>query len=531
MAYIEKWWNNPCLQHLPEKIFKNLSVKDLGNCRRVSKSWYNSIFLLTLESKNIINFIRPLYQIDQIVDHEHWINPLEILSKSKNPDSLKVLINFLKIMIRTKFHHTKTKKSHGIWEPRVKLERINDANNETVFHMACREDHKMAMLLLDRMSSFMFVIQDKNGYTPLHYAIKSKNIETAEALLAHRSLPRNSINIFNKSGNTPFHAAFAKDAAKEFGHLFFKYREKLDIKFDMVNEYNVTPLHNAMANGFQEVVRLFLHDISGGYKMDFNQRENMNGYTVLHEAIIYGTTFETVQTLRAVFESGLAPTINFNMQDSDGNTILTWACKMQKFRIVRLILDYAFYLACHNIKLNCYTALHEAIIHGTTIEAVQTLKTVFKSGLALTINFNTQDCLGNTILHWACKKQKFEIVHLILEHAISHKIKLSVPNKAFETPLRIACIKGDLTIVRSLLDFGQDHDIDVNFGEGAEFSDGPLNCLYLGLEQKTNVEVLKLLVEFEASKISENPCKKAKVETDDDNWDDLAYDDEEEDNE
>jgi len=71
------------------------------------------------------------------------------------------------------------------------------------------------------------------------------------------------------------------------------------------------------------------------------------------------------------------------------------------------------------------------------------------------VDVNLKDTYGTTALHTACEKQNKNIVSWLL----AKDVIVDAQNKALQTPLYHACIRGNLAIAEMLLNRGADKDI------------------------------------------------------------------------
>ncbi|KJE95481.1 hypothetical protein CAOG_05930 [Capsaspora owczarzaki ATCC 30864] len=67
------------------------------------------------------------------------------------------------------------------------------------------------------------------------------------------------------------------------------------------------------------------------------------------------------------------------------------------------------------------------------------------------LDFNAQDGIGNTALHYAAQCGSLDIAQLLVDHA---GIKLDVQNRQWQTPLFVAASHGEAEIVQLLIEAG-----------------------------------------------------------------------------
>lgn len=176
---------------------------------------------------------------------------------------------------------------------------------------------------------------------------------------------------------------------------------------------------------------------------------------------------------------------NPNIKNANGDTPLMLACKMGKENFIKLFIKFN---ANIDEKNNFgETSLHMALLNGN-IDIIKVLvneKTnlslltdsnrsishyAVKSGKISVLKFimektnssvNETDGLGNTLLHYACQINNFEIV----EYLMSLGASVHIRNKQGETPLFIAVRYSTLNIIDYLIQEGAIADIKNLFDE------------------------------------------------------------------
>ncbi|KAL7303231.1 hypothetical protein TKK_0004432 [Trichogramma kaykai] len=134
------------------------------------------------------------------------------------------------------------------------------ANNKrsTALHMICERDqiYDFAKILFDLCDEFRQPIeinmQDQEGNTPLHIALKNGNENLAEFLLRNKADP----NSTNEDGSIPLHN-IRKSRLME---IFFKINKELDqpVQVDALDKFDKTPLMWALDIGHKDLVKILL---------------------------------------------------------------------------------------------------------------------------------------------------------------------------------------------------------------------------------------------------------------------------------
>jgi len=211
-------------------------------------------------------------------------------------------------------------------------------------------------------------------------------------------------------------------------------------------------------------------------KLDPNLKDESNE-SLLH----YTVKFNSLEFARLL----LMHNANINIKNNNGDTPLMIACKMGKENFIKLFIKFN---ASFNEKNNYgETALHMALLNGN-IDIIRLLvnekgdlifltdsnKSIahyaVRSGKINVVKYvveksnssvNEVDGLGNTLLHYACQVNNFEIVDYLLKLGAS----LHIRNKQGETPLFFAARYSTLNIVDYLIQEGAIADVSNMFDE------------------------------------------------------------------
>ncbi len=211
-------------------------------------------------------------------------------------------------------------------------------------------------------------------------------------------------------------------------------------------------------------------------KIDPNLKDQDNE-SLLH----YAVKFNSIEFARLLLMHNANP----DVKNNNGDTPLMLSCKMGKENFIKLFIKFN---ANINEKNNFgETALHMALLNGN-IDIIKLLineKTnllqltesnrsmahyAVKSGKIAILKYviertnssvNEVDGLGNTLLHYACQINNFDIV----EFLVSLGACLHIKNKQGETPLFFAVRYSTLNVVDYLIQEGAIADLKNMFDE------------------------------------------------------------------
>ncbi|KAL3932538.1 MAG: hypothetical protein SGBAC_010805 [Bacillariaceae sp.] len=191
-----------------------------------------------------------------------------------------------------------------------------DVTKRTPLHSACirSDSSEIARLLLDAVADIE--AKTRGGWTALHLACKTRNLEVIQLLLKRKA----NIEAKNSIGETALHLA-ASIGCVELALLLIK--AKADIQVNTNN--GSSPLHYACSNGHLKTAQLL---IQHGAQLEAMDRRKQ---TPLHMAARRGS-FEMVQLL-------LDKGANIEATSYAGDTPLHVACVMGHLEVVILLID------------------------------------------------------------------------------------------------------------------------------------------------------------------------------------------------
>ena len=397
----------------------------------------------------------------------YGVSPLHVACKKGNPSLVRTLIH--------DYHAD-----------------LNDEDSygKTPFTLALKNERDEVMLVL--ISEFGYDptnIKGDDGVLPLHVACKKGNLSLVKTLIHDYHADLNDEDSY---GKTPFSLALENERDEvmlvlisEFGY------DPTNVK----DRYDVSPLHAACKKGNLSLVRTLIHD----YHADLND-EDSYGKTPFTLAL-KNERDEVMLVL--ISEFGYDPT---NIKGDDGVLPLHVACKKGNLSLVKtLIRDY-------------HADLNDKDIFGDTpiTLAIENEKNEVMPVLISEFATNIRCGLGVS-LHVACKKGNLSLVwtlihdyHADINHEDSYRktpFTLALENERDEvmlilisefgydptnikdgngvSPLHVACKKGNLSLVRTLI---HDYHADLNDEGKIPFT--------LALKNERDEVMLVLISEF-----------------------------------
>ena len=353
-----------------------------------------------------------------------------------------------------------------------------DKNDDTILHLACRrsnEDVLQYILQTQDNCKEGFLIQNVNKFTPLHLLAASRIVSPQNLALIKCDNP----NLQDKSGNTVLHLACHYRYCELAEHLITSCKCDPNI----VNDKGELPLHIAVAQSEMKIIE----HLAKLNPENVNKCTN-NGDSPLHIACQNGTSLELVKLI--------ATSDNTNIQNSDGNSPLHIACSGKDLNIALYLLkelkcsvellneesETAFHILLNNNWSydHSSTELQKSLLSyiprhlkdvtnksGDTFLHIACRKSYYESDVVAYI-VETLGCKvdtinehsGATALHFACSIGLLSVVKLVSQCDPTAQIKdVSYLPKELgfvsgDTPLHVACRKGNIKIIRHLLRSG-----------------------------------------------------------------------------
>ena len=301
---------------------------------------------------------------------------------------------------------------------------------------------------------------NRNDETALTVACRVGNINAINVLLNTGADPNNA----DSAGRTPIHHAITGGCSKEVIQVLIDHGADVnarDIK-------NATALWNACSKGNDDVINVLLN--AGA---DANPVE-VGGHTCLHAAVMGRCSKDILQ---AVVDHGA----DVNATNKGNASALSIACCYGDADAIKILLKAG--ADTNNAEVDDgNTCLHNAVFTSCSKESLQAIidhgadvnTTNNKGATALVIaclkghldairvllnagaDLNITDTNGYTCLHIAadgyCSKQ-------VLQTVIDYGAALNVTNKMNESPLIVACQRGNADAEHVLLNNGADPNV------------------------------------------------------------------------
>ncbi|KAI4455258.1 ankyrin repeat ph and sec7 domain containing protein secg-related [Holotrichia oblita] len=268
-------------------------------------------------------------------------------------------------------------------------------------------------------------LPDEDLKTPLHYAVKTDNINIIKLLLyagANR-------NLRDKHLRTPLHYA-VMEHTKDVIPLLLDSTATINLQ----DEDLKTPLHYAMEEGCDDIVQLLvergadvnLQDEFCKTPFDYAKKaENLRIFS-FREPYLY--------TIISLLENGADP----NIRDAQMKTPLQYSVESENAEVVKILLEnYADVNFSSNKKK---TPLHYAAERNN----LEILSLLLEKGA----NVNFEDADKNTPLHYAAANGHADLIKLLLEK----DALIDVENKRGITPLEYAIECEDRDLLKPFLD-------------------------------------------------------------------------------
>ena len=303
----------------------------------------------------------------------------------------------------------------------------NDGSTRTLFQWASLD---FVRLLVEH--DLVVMAQDRNGWTPLHLAVKHGSVDLVRLLIENHGADATASD---NNGWTPLHLA-VKHGSVDLARLLI---ENYGANATTRDNNGWTPLHFAMQQGNVDLTRLL---VTVEYGPVVTARDkNENGWTLLQFAVKYGS----VDLVRLLLETHGADTTAHN---KFGWTILhsaTWAGRAD---LIPLLCEHGADPSAHDKYREA--PLHIALQH----EMMEATRVLVEYGADVT----ACDENGRTPLHLAALWKGVAAVNIVAL-LLSHGADATAQDKDGRCPLHLAALRGGVDLACLLLDHGADTTI------------------------------------------------------------------------
>ena len=231
---------------------------------------------------------------------------------------------------------------------------------------------------------------------------------------------------------------------------------KTNIKIDIFDTDGKSILYIPIKFGYYEIIELLLDYGEKTIGIPIYTITDINGNTALHYAIMF-------QNTKAI--NLLLPLSNLNTADLQGNVALHHAVLSYSLEIVKLIYDNSIDVNA-NIRNNngetaifiaCRLSLADIVeflvskkvdlnipdnkVEGTPLHALcffSNNEKILKILLDNNIDINAQDSMGQTVMHYCAKYDKYAFMSIIMTHPIQgSKVNVNIFSRVQDLPLHI----------------------------------------------------------------------------------------------
>ena len=417
------------------------------------------------------------------------------------------------------------------------MQKYQDENGNTLLHMACKsQNHNLVAKVVNR--TFDINPANNNGDTPFHIACRSCNSRITTLLLDCGC----NVESLNNDGDSPLHIA-----CRSGNESAVKGILKISQKTERQNKIGKTPLQLAFKHKHLSIASLL---ITGLDLQDLSKSSNAvvleESLKKVKELLVKGYDSDQILLLKftasksylhiACGHSGDLEAVKMltsskkcdpNVQDDKGWTPLHHACFFGQLEIVEYLINKLRSDVNIPSMLGAYLPLQLACnslcIERVTLDLVKFLISTERcdpnikayNGDTLLIyllkSMNSKESLleylivdygcklltrsydGDTALHIACSKITSNIAVIkMIGRRTNHLRYSSVINDAKNTPLHLACLNTNDTVVKTLLELFKGH---CGLYERNASGCTPLQLAVTSGEKYGNNEIAKLLIQ------------------------------------
>eukprot|EP00055_Hartaetosiga_balthica_P017021 m.111042 g.111042 ORF g.111042 m.111042 type:complete len:1240 (+) comp9232_c0_seq1:101-3820(+) len=313
-------------------------------------------------------------------------------------------------------------------------QRLADEEGNYPIHLACHLDGEKCLDVLLEQDLTVVEILDNEGLSPIHWCAHLERGNHIEEIVKKGG----SLNVLDRFGKMPIHWTSDNTNATTC-QIIVKHEPE---QINAVDSDGRTTLIMAIGQGNSAVADVLF--ASEG--IDVNIADN-SGRTALHWAAVVVNE----EALKKLIKSKANP----NAIDFEGATPLHYLVQHPVAESgLKYFLDNIEGL--EDIKDNENHSIFFWAIEAGNIPALQLLME------CKSVSLTSTDSLGNTPLHFACKKGDIDVVRVLLQH-----VNVNTRNNAGQTALFSACSGGhpsSLSIVKLLLESKADIRMVDRFG-------------------------------------------------------------------
>ena len=318
---MEKFFENPGLSHIGEKILKNLPFEDKVTCRLVQKYWKNILdkSASKVELNDLLQKLKKLYEELVIVSRlKPWSDFLnQIHSKIENPwipiyiENILVKANHEKRLVPPLY-------TFAILFGNVKMVNFIIVNGlaenfsfTTLLSRVLRIENICMMECLKP-----FLSEEEQEFVIIEATRQYGHIKFVEVIL----LPDTKLSYNFLSSNFLLHMAAQKGSVRIVEFLL----SKTQMFASYEDEFGNTPLFYAVENNCIEIVKLIVRHLN-----EDQISEDFHSYCLAARLGYY-------EILKILCQKVANPNVSWR----NGDTFLHWAAGKGQFEIVKLLCSY-----------------------------------------------------------------------------------------------------------------------------------------------------------------------------------------------
>ena len=370
------------------------------------------------------------------------------------------------------------------------------AHEKNILHVLCGQAgdiHALRFFVQMQVNSSFMIMQDKRGWTPLHYACYYGRQNIVAYLIKEHNCNSLSQTI---EGETSLHlaciaACSEENALQVVKFLTLKCEHDVNMRYEDGTTLLMYLLHHRPA-----AVDIAYHLIEE-CQCDLSLTKNSTGDTALHIACIICNR----EVSRLIIQAGGSYVAS--VTNKNGDTPLHLACKFGCEDIAQLLitsqphclyeeneashtpLEVAEAHSQHDIIAPIIYAMYDnpAVNRNTPLHVACYSQNVYLAKMITDMKFNVTatNIFGDSPLHVAARTGNFELVKLLLD---SDNCDVDSRNSDGDTPLHEASKAGHLTIIKSILKQSMLPDIKNNAGLS------PIHCAIIHKKFDTALSLL-----------------------------------------
>ena len=457
-SFYKKFINNDDLIH----VFNDVDIIIKNNDKNTIKRYSPLIFAITINDTNLLEKFLEYHVNPNKKDNNNQETPLLFAIKNNNLEAIKILVKYnvdYKTDKQRILEITSNNKKEELLSYIYELENVDKnkiyycTNDPLLIFKACKNEDIEGIKNMINNKNIKFDINIKNdeGLTPLIFSIKNKKYKSAEYLIDNCNDINYNMQSPEKKSIIDFFIDNKTQNRYNLLEKMINHGEYIDIKY-----FNKSLVDLIISN--TDLIKYFIHN---GIPIK-DDKENRK--YIIPNPLIFSVRQNNYPFVKVLLENK----VSINEIDSDHKTALIYAIDNNNKSIADLLLEYNFDPNKTYDEKNI-TPIIYTVEKGNTfffnylfqsLSSDSKKKQTITSIISYSLNYNKFEMID--FIYTEFKYDINYICNIINELLKENKIDFKSKDNEGYTILHHVCSKGNLFILKELLNTQQDFNIQDN---------------------------------------------------------------------